>query len=83
MLSIFDLIQANNPPELTIALAATTHIEPQRNVTPVTEHSRRRNSISGTTVATKTVQYDKCRSLLTRFKVIWKTNSTVELEPIS
>ena len=69
-LRVLDLLQTNDVTERPFALAAATHIEAQRNVTPVTEHTRGIDDVTGIFIAAETVQHDKGRTGMTFLKAV-------------
>src|SRR4029077_8465780 len=63
---VLDLLEADDPAELALALAAAAHVETQGDEAEFIEHPRRRDAGRAFVVGAKAVQHQERRALLGR-----------------
>ena len=78
---ILHLVQADDPPELALAVAAASHAESQRHVAPVAEHLRGLHRIAGVVVAAESMQNDEARAGFAGPQVVGDIDDAGELQP--
>src|SRR5262245_14155730 len=78
---ILDLLEADHPPELAFALAATAHVEAQHDIAELAQHLGRLHGVGGGLVAAEAVQHQEGGAPFARSYPARHMHDAGELQP--